>query len=136
MGAPKVASSPLSTPRSIAGGRLAFAAVGLATLLAAGPYLSGTLLRGPAAPASAEAMPVVEPVTPAAPAAERIVYPFATRPLPKTTAKFADHWAYQPISNPEPPGVRNPGWARNGIDLFIQAKLEAEGLSPAPEADR
>ena len=136
VGAPKVASSPLSTPRSIAGGRLAFAAVGLATLLAAGPYLSGTLLRGPVAPAPAEAMPVVEPVTPAAPAAERIVYPFATRPLPKTTAKFANHWAYQPISNPEPPGVRNPGWARNGIDLFIQAKLEAEGLSPAPEADR
>ena len=136
MGAPKVASSSLPTPRSIAGGRLAFAALGLATLLAAGPYLSRTLLLGPVSPAPAAATPAAEPTANAAPAPERVVYPYATRLLPESTAKHANHWAYQPMSHPEPPGVRRQGWTRNEIDAFVLAKLEARGLEPAPEADR
>jgi transposase InsO family protein len=32
--------------------------------------------------------------------------------------------------------VRNTCWARNPIDRFILARLEAEGLSPSPEADK
>ena len=33
-------------------------------------------------------------------------------------------------------GEVTPGWARTPIDVFIQAKLEQEGLTPSPEADR
>jgi hypothetical protein len=126
-----------ASTRSIVGGRVVFAVVGLTTLLAAEPYLSATLLRGTAPTQAASA---TDP-TPAAESTQRASLPtpplpFAARPLPEKTAKFASHWAYQPISHPEAPGVRHQGWARNEIDLFIQAKLEAEGLSPAPEADR
>ena len=34
------------------------------------------------------------------------------------------------------PAVRNTSWVRNPIDRFIAARLEAAGLTPAPEADR
>jgi hypothetical protein len=46
------------------------------------------------------------------------------------------HWAFQPIRCPPVPAIRNPQSAiRNPIDAFIVARLEAEGLKPAPEAD-
>ena len=47
----------------------------------------------------------------------------------------ASHWAFQPVRRPELPPVRQSGWVRNPIDRFVLAKLEAEGLSPSPEAD-
>jgi hypothetical protein len=31
--------------------------------------------------------------------------------------------------------VGNSKWVRNGIDAFILARLEKEGLRPSPEAD-
>ena len=37
---------------------------------------------------------------------------------------------------PDLPTVRRGEWVRNPIDRFILRKLEAEGLSPSPEADR
>jgi mono/diheme cytochrome c family protein len=50
----------------------------------------------------------------------------------------ARYWSFQPIRKVDPPlspsGRR--GWARNPIDLFIQATLAERRLSPAPEADR
>jgi len=46
------------------------------------------------------------------------------------------HWAFRPIQRPEPPAVRSEEWVRNPIDRFILAKLEAEGVEPAPEADK
>jgi hypothetical protein len=48
----------------------------------------------------------------------------------------ANHWAFQPIRRTEPPTVRNATLIRNPIDAFLQARLEREKLSPAPEADR
>ncbi|GMV99505.1 MAG: hypothetical protein AMXMBFR84_06440 [Candidatus Hydrogenedentota bacterium] len=48
----------------------------------------------------------------------------------------SDHWAYQPIAHPTVPGVSRPDWTRNPIDNFVLARLEAAGISPAPEADR
>jgi hypothetical protein len=42
------------------------------------------------------------------------------------------HWAFQPIRKPAPPAVRNRHWARNPIDAFVLARLEAKGWSPAP----
>jgi cytochrome c553 len=47
-----------------------------------------------------------------------------------------DHWAFQPVSNPAVPQVKNTAWATNNLDRFILAKLEAKGIAPSPEADR
>ena len=46
------------------------------------------------------------------------------------------HWAFRTPARPELPAVRDAGWARNEIDRFILARLEKEGLTPQPEADR
>ncbi len=48
----------------------------------------------------------------------------------------SDHWAFRPIVRPAVPSVQNSGWARNPIDRFVLAKLEQEGLTPSPDADR
>src|SRR5262245_49750736 len=34
------------------------------------------------------------------------------------------------------PAVKQANWPKNGVDYFILARLESEGLSPSPEADR
>jgi len=47
-----------------------------------------------------------------------------------------DHWAFRAVVRPALPAVRNGDWPRNDIDRFILARLEAEGLFPAPDADR
>jgi hypothetical protein len=47
-----------------------------------------------------------------------------------------DHWAFRPVSHPAVPTVGDPSHARNPIDAFIVARLEAEKLKPAPETDR
>jgi hypothetical protein len=52
-----------------------------------------------------------------------------------TTARES-WWAYRPLAKPAAPAMRDAAWARNDIDRFILAKLEAKGLAPAPEADR
>jgi cytochrome c553 len=44
------------------------------------------------------------------------------------------HWAYQPVSNPPVPRVKNAAWVSNPIDAFIAARHEAAGLTAAPEA--
>jgi mono/diheme cytochrome c family protein len=48
----------------------------------------------------------------------------------------SSHWAFQPVVRPAEPAVRNPAWARNGIDRFILTRLEKDGVAPSPEADR
>ena len=51
-------------------------------------------------------------------------------------ANYAPHWALvAPRSTPYP-AVRHNAWPRNGIDVWILARLEAAGLTPSPEADR
>ncbi len=45
-------------------------------------------------------------------------------------------WAFQPVEDPMPPEVTHAEWARTPIDHFVLARLEAEGLKPAPQADR
>ncbi len=51
-------------------------------------------------------------------------------------APYELHWSFLPPTRPGVPPVQHPEWVRNPIDQFILARLEAEGLSPAPEADR
>ncbi len=49
---------------------------------------------------------------------------------------YAQHWSFVAPVRPPIPEVHRAGWALNSIDRFILARLEAEGLSPSPEADR
>ena len=61
-------------------------------------------------------------------------------PAAADSAREADsaskHWAFVAPQHPTPPTVADPSWVRNPIDSFLLAKLEAEGVKPAPEADR
>ncbi len=51
-------------------------------------------------------------------------------------APKSDHWAFQPISRPAPPAVREATRVNNVVDRFVVAKLESEGIDPSPEADK
>ena len=46
------------------------------------------------------------------------------------------HWAFRPVQKPPVPRVQDGRWPSSPIDYFIRAKLEANGLAPAPPADR
>ncbi len=53
------------------------------------------------------------------------------------TEEDREFWAFQPIKRPAAPKVQNlKSEIRNPIDSFILARLEAEGLSFNPEADK
>ena len=45
-------------------------------------------------------------------------------------------WSFSPVKAAPPPPVHDPAWCRNEVDRFVLARLESEGLTPAPEADR
>jgi hypothetical protein len=53
-------------------------------------------------------------------------------------AKFdkASHWAFQPLTKPNIPAVRNIGWCNNPIDCFILEKLEANQMLPSVPANK
>jgi hypothetical protein len=60
-------------------------------------------------------------------------------------AKWQPHWSFIAPTRPIPPTISplalrerggGEGWARNPIDNFVLARQQAEGLGPAPEADR
>src|SRR4051794_34533926 len=59
--------------------------------------------------------------------------------LEKYTPAERRHWSFQPRSNPTVPTFPNAidgQWVQGPIDAFVLAKLRAEGLGPAPRADR
>ena len=47
-----------------------------------------------------------------------------------------DHWAWQPLSKPEIPTVKDAAWPKTPIDSFILAKLEEKQLKPNGPADK
>ncbi|MFN0121977.1 MAG: DUF1549 domain-containing protein [Blastocatellia bacterium] len=51
-------------------------------------------------------------------------------------AKWSRHWSFVPPVRPALPSVGNTAWPKNPIDYFVLARLEREGLAPAPAADR
>ncbi len=55
---------------------------------------------------------------------------------PADEAKSATHWAFLPPVRAPLPAVKDPHWPRNPIDRFILARLDREGITPSPEADR
>ena len=46
------------------------------------------------------------------------------------------HWAWQPLTKPAPPEVKDPAWCKTPVDNFILARLEAKKLKPNPPADK
>ncbi len=46
------------------------------------------------------------------------------------------HWCWQPVKEVEPPAVRDKTWPLSKIDHFLLAKLEENGMKPAPAADK
>ena len=52
-------------------------------------------------------------------------------------ATWQKHWSFIPPQRPDPPkGLKNAKWVRNPIDAFVLQRLEREGLTPSPDADR
>lgn len=47
-----------------------------------------------------------------------------------------DHWAFKAPVRPALPEVQKKDWVRTPVDAFILARLEKEGLSPSPDADK
>jgi hypothetical protein len=58
------------------------------------------------------------------------------REVASSAASQGVHWAFRPVVRPPVPSVNNRPWVRNPIDAFVLARLEKEGISPSPEADR
>jgi Protein of unknown function (DUF1553)/Protein of unknown function (DUF1549)/Planctomycete cytochrome C len=57
-------------------------------------------------------------------------------PAKVISSSDADHWAWSPLRAYDPPAVAAAGWVRSPIDRFVLARLEAQGLHPAAEAER
>lgn len=51
-------------------------------------------------------------------------------------ANWSKHWAFVAPTRPVKPNVRNESWVKNSIDAFVLRRLEAEGITPSPQADR
>ncbi len=54
----------------------------------------------------------------------------------KEGAKWEDYWAFVPPASQQLPRVERADWVRQPLDRFVLARLEKEGLSPAPQADK
>jgi len=63
----------------------------------------------------------------------------AEKPGPKHTAPGVEEgrrfWAFAPRGAPAVPAVRDTSWPWNDVDRFVLARLEAEGLAPAADAE-
>ncbi|MFO0808572.1 MAG: PSD1 and planctomycete cytochrome C domain-containing protein [Gemmataceae bacterium] len=54
----------------------------------------------------------------------------------KQGATYQKHWAYVVPKRPDLPTVRDASRVKNSVDRFILARIDAEGMTPSPEADR
>ena len=50
-------------------------------------------------------------------------------------SRAKQHWSFRAPRAPRLPAVRRKEWSRQPLDRFILARLEQNGLAPAPEAD-
>jgi len=57
------------------------------------------------------------------------------RPKPFYKDLKEHHWAWQPLTDPAVPEVKNTTWPVDNLDRFILAKLEAKNLPPVGDAD-
>ncbi len=63
-------------------------------------------------------------------------WPAAANLTMKINDKQKQFWSYQPLKPGPVPVVKDTAWPATDIDKFVLAKLEKEGLKPAPTADR
>jgi len=63
---------------------------------------------------------------------------FAIAFLVGATTHAADDkpWSYAPIRKPAVPKVSDLKWCRDGVDVYVLAKLDAKKFAPNPDADR
>jgi cytochrome c553 len=58
------------------------------------------------------------------------------KPKPAYEKLKKEHWAWQPLTDPKVPAVRDTAWPRDDVDRFLLAGLEAKQLAPVADADR
>ncbi len=58
------------------------------------------------------------------------------RVAPPPPPSPGDHWSLAPLERPPVPAPPAGGAAANPIDAFLDARIRASGIAPAPEADR
>ena len=64
------------------------------------------------------------------------------RELPKGTKlsgltdKARHHWAYQPVTKPTIPAVKNRAWCVTPVDAFILEKIEGKSMAPSGPTDK
>lgn len=58
------------------------------------------------------------------------------RPPQQYAELRSKHWAWQPLSHPAVPPVRDTAWPRTEVDRFVLAALENAGLAPVADADK
>ena len=111
--------------------------------------LRGGALNGPAAqPGNAKASPLIHYLR----GEKQPAMPLGEPPLPEQEigliAAWIDQlpspadasqgkgasWPFTRLEPPAIPAVRNQGWVRNPIDALVLAKLEKQGMQPAPPA--
>ncbi len=47
-----------------------------------------------------------------------------------------EHWAWQPLTNPKVPSVKDAAWAKDDVDRFLLAAIETKSLKPVGDADK
>ena len=50
-------------------------------------------------------------------------------------AAYNEAWSWRPVDPSPPPEVQDSSWPRDPLDRFVLARLETEGLAPAPPAE-
>ena len=58
------------------------------------------------------------------------------KPKPAYEKLKKEHWAWQPLTDPKIPAVKDAAWPRDDVDRFILAQLEAKQIGPVGDADR
>lgn len=59
---------------------------------------------------------------------------FTKEEPPLTIEAGREFWAFAPPRSEPPPKTKAPDWARKDLDHFIRKKLEAESITPSPDA--
>ncbi|HEY1785759.1 MAG TPA: PSD1 and planctomycete cytochrome C domain-containing protein [Pirellulales bacterium] len=102
-----------------------------AIAIVTGKPLESELIRRTASDKADEVMPPPEAKNPLS-AAERETL---SRWIAEG-AEYKPHWAFVAPVQAVPPPVSHRDWPRNPIDHFVLARLERDGLAPAPPADK
>ncbi|GMW00377.1 MAG: hypothetical protein AMXMBFR84_15140 [Candidatus Hydrogenedentota bacterium] len=103
--------------------------------------------KGAVVPGNSDASELVKRITSGDPS-EKMPPPDSKRVLDSTQieklvrwvregAEYKPHWAFIPLADTPLPDIRDSaGWAKTPVDLFILERLQAEGLTPSPQANK